>query len=104
MFRHFALFPESVFKALKGTDNPLFWPARIFMLSVIVMGLSVLFRIVKQGIPSAVVSSCRPPLSVITNEASFHKNSDSLSPSGGRRKIRSDNFMLNFSIIFFVRG
>ena len=59
-------------------------PARIFVPSVIVIGLSVLLRIVKQEIPSTVVFSWSPPLSVIINEAFFPKNNDSLNPSEER--------------------
>jgi len=42
-----------------------------------VIGLSVFSRSVTHGTPSAVVSSCKPPLSVITKEASFQRNKDS---------------------------
>jgi hypothetical protein len=69
-----------------------------------VIGLSVLSRRVTHGTPIAVVSSCRPPLSVITTAASFHKNKDSLKPRGGRGLIFSDNFISNCSIIFLVLG
>ena len=48
-------------------------PARRLVPSSTVTGRSVLSRIVMQGTPSAVVSSCRPPLLVSTSVASFQR-------------------------------
>src|SRR5207302_10313624 len=48
-------------------------PATMLVPSSTVIGRSVFSRTVMHGTPSAVVSSCRPPLSVSTNFASFQR-------------------------------
>ena len=53
-------------------------PAKIFVPSVIVIGLSVLLRRVKQGIPRAVVSPFSLPMLLIEIEGCLHNIMDFL--------------------------
>jgi hypothetical protein len=66
-------FFPSFLKLLKARSIPSpLLPITVLVPSSMVIGLSVFSLIVKQGMPSAVVSSCMPPLSVNTVTASFH--------------------------------
>ena len=55
---------------------------RVFVPSLIVIGLPVVVLSVMHGVPRWVVSSCMPPESVIAKVACFSKHRNSMYPKG----------------------